>query len=710
MRFLPRTAGLAFTLSCAAWSSAFGQDAQSTSSDSASDQGVLAEVVVTAEKREASEQKTPIAMSVFSTEALEKNGVGNLADLTAIAPSVSFGRSNATSVVTIRGVSSRDTTEIGDPAVAISLDGSYFQRAIGLADSIYDLERVEVLRGPQGTLYGRNATGGAINFITAKPTKEFGGRAQLTVGNYDLISSEAALNLPLSDRVQLRGAFYTSSRDGYRDNRPARSGDDSDAKAGRLHLAVQPTDNLSALFTAEFVNLGGIGPAVYGTPLVLSGGSVVHTPQPLPSDNQWAMGTPSGFMDSTSKSLRMRVDYDLGAADITYMGSYRRLDYHALTDLDGTDEVGAYFQANEKPRTVNHELRIASDADAVLTWQAGAFYFKEENDLLTYFQDYAVANPPVNLFIFTYPDIVAESKAVFAQGGYRFSDSVQVEAGVRYTKDEKTRVGTFDYGSGVIVQNSSSESSEPTYHVGVNWQATPANLLYAKYDTGYKAGGFTDAAPYDPEKIAAIEMGSKNRFFGNTVQLNVSSFFYDYSDQQVSQFIDGRTFIRNAGKSELYGLEVEASALVTPNDRIDGYVGYLHAEFTDFQIAAGAGNQQLAGNHPLQAPRWSTNVGYQHTFELGSGAGLTARLQSHYEDTSYLSIYNYTNSRQKSYTRSDVILTYEPADAQWTIEAFARNLEDERIMTAFQENGLWGTYNYQFTAPRTYGLRIAVNW
>lgn len=713
LRFLSASTGLALTLSCAGLGQAMAQTspAGSSSTDTV-EEGVLAEVVVTAEKRASSEQKTPIAMSVFSSEQLQKNGVGNLSDLTAIAPSVSIGKGNATSVVTIRGVSSRDTTETGDPAVAISVDGFYFQRAIGLADSMFDLERVEVLRGPQGTLYGRNATGGAINFITAKPTKEFEGKASVAFGNYDLVSTEAALNLPLSDRVQMRASFFTRSHDGYRDNGPARSGDDSDAKAARLHLLMEPTDQLTALLTAEFAELGGIGPAVYGTPLVFDGaGGVVHGVRPLPDDaKRWPMSDPTGFMDSTSKSLRWKLDYDLGFADITYFGGYRRLDYHALTDLDGTDTGAFYFQANEQPRTWNHELRLSSQGDAPLTWQVGAFYFEEKNDLLTYFQNYFVADPPANLFIFEYPDIVAKSTAVFGQAGYRLTDALQVEAGVRYTEDEKHRAGSLNYGSGVLLQDASSDSSKPTYHAGVNWQLTPDNLLYAKYDTGYKAGGFTDAAPYDPETITAYEIGAKNRLLGNTVQLNVASFYYDYKDQQINQFIDGRSFIRNAGASEIYGLEVDGSALLSDADRVDGYVGYLHAEFTDFLLAVGSANMQLAGNHPPQSPGWSANLGYQHRFDLPGGSALTARVQSRYEDTSYLTVYNFPNSRQESYTRSDAIVTYEPSDAQWSIEAYGRNLENSRVFTASQENGLWGTYNYQFTDPRTYGVRVSVNW
>jgi iron complex outermembrane receptor protein len=651
-------------------------------------------------------------MTVLSSDVLQSNAVGNLQNLSSIAPSVSFSQANAATVITIRGVSSRDTTETGDPAVAVNIDGFYFQRAIGFGDSLFDLQRVEVLRGPQGTLYGRNATGGAINLVTAKPGKEFEANASVGFGNFDSITTQGALNLPLSDRVQMRVAYFTRSHDGYRDNAPARDGDDEDAKAARLHLMMEPTDSLTLLLTAELTKLGGTGPAVYGSPLVFdSSGDVVHDRPPLPvGAKSWSMGLPSGFMDATVKAFRWKLDYDLGFGDFTYLGGFRRLDYHNLIDLDGTANEAFYFQANEQPRTWNHEVRLSSKQDQRFTWQLGTFYFQETNNLLTYFQDYAAPAPPANLYIFDYPNINATSKAGFGQASFGLTDDLKFEAGVRYTRDYKRRTGSLNYGSGIALQDASADSSKTTYHAGLDWQATAANLFYAKVDTGYKAGGFTDAAPYAPESIKAYEVGSKSRLLGNTIQVNVAGFYYDYKDQQISQFIDGQTYIRNAGASQIYGLEIEGSALLTREDRLDGYIGYLHAKFTDFLLATGSSNVQLAGNRPPQSPRLSFNAGYQHRFGLPNGAGLTGRVQTHLETTSYLTVYNYPDDRQGGYTRSDAMLTYTAQDDKWSVEAYGRNLENKAVIINAQENGLWSTYNYQFAAPRTYGMQVSVNW
>lgn len=680
--------------------------------------GGLDEIFVTAEKREGTEQTTPISMTVLTPELLERNGVGNLESLTAIAPSVNFARNNTSSIITIRGVSSRDTTEVGDPAISVNIDGLYLQRSIGLNESVFDLERVEVLRGPQGTLYGRNSTGGTINFITAKPQEEFQASAAVGFGTYDLLTTEGMLNVPLSDTVQLRAAFQTRDHAGYRSNGLPLDGDDADSQAARISLAFQPTDKLTGLISAELVTLGGVGPAVYGTPFILEDADddgdvddVVHEKPALPADGDaWPLSNTSGYLDVTSTMLRWNLDYALGFADVIYLGGYRKLDYHGLIDLDGTESQQFYFQQNEKPETWNHELRLASTGDGPLEWQVGLYYFKEQNDLLTFFQTYDDPVPPVDLFTFTYPVLKTTSKAVFAQGSWAVLDNLKLTLGARYSEDDKTRVGSLDFGTGILQQNASSSDSQPTYTAGVDWQVTDDSLLYAKFSTGYKAGGFTDAAPYDPETIDAFEIGSKNRFMEDRLQLNAAAFYYDYTDQQVSQFIGTQTLIRNAGKSEIYGVELEGRALVTDADRIDFYLGYLQAEYKDFDTAPeDPDTGDLSGNTPPQSPDWSANFGYEHEFPVGDGA-LTARIQAHYEGDSNFSFFNTNSTKQDSFTRSDIILSYTPSAGNWMVDAYVRNLEDEAILTQAEEQSLYGNYIYQFADPRTAGVRFKVNW
>ena len=266
MKYGLASIGLAVWVFGASTTDVLAQAAPPATAEAPAAEETLTEITVTAEKVQSTEQRTPIAMTVLSADTLARNNVGTLADLAQIAPSVEFSQNDGSEIITIRGVSSRDTTEIGDPDVSVNIDGLYFQRAIGLGDSIFDLERVEVLRGPQGTLYGRNAVGGAINFVTAKPKNEFEASTSVVFGNYNTVQTEGMVNIPISDIVQIRASFFTRSHSGYADNAPAQDGDDADSKAARLHVAIEPFDDLKILLTGQFVHLGGVGISINGTP------------------------------------------------------------------------------------------------------------------------------------------------------------------------------------------------------------------------------------------------------------------------------------------------------------------------------------------------------------------------------------------------------------------------------------------------------------
>lgn len=688
---------------------------------SASPEDGLGDIVVTAEKRETTAQRTPISVAVIDATAISRNSIGTLSDAVKILPSVQFGRNFANSIVTIRGVSSRDTDETGDPAVAISLDGFYFQRSLGINDAVFDLERIEALKGPQGTLYGRSATGGAINFISAKPEKDFNAYVGATIGNYGTIITEGMLNVPLSDQIQIRAAFQTRYHDGFRNNAPARDGDDQDSKAARIHVAFQPTDNLSGLVTAEIVRANGVGAANYGSPLLFdANGNVIHDKPTLPSGGKrWPLGLPSGHTDTETTAFRWNLKYDLGFAELSYLGGHRKLNFNAQIDLDGLQEHAGLFGLNtyfapqsEQPTTTSHELRLSGKPGTALDWQVGALYFQEKNDVYSELSYFNSAAKPDVAFIFAYPDLGTKSKAVFGQATYHFTDQWSVEGGIRYTNDKKWRNGYADYAAFnlFIPIAQKGEWNKTTFHAGVNFQATPDNLIYAKYDTGYKPGGYTDVAPYGPENITAYEIGSKNRFFDDKLQLNLSAFYYDYTDQQVLQFVGSQTIIQNAGKSEYYGAEAEMQWLVASSTRIDADISYLHARYKTFEIAGATANLDLAGNTPPQAPDWSGNFAVQHMFDLTNGATITARAQTHLQSATHLQFYNYDSDRQAGYTRTDFTLGYQPDDKRWLVEAYVRNIEDEVILTSAQEQSLVQAYVYQFADPRTYGVRFRMNF
>lgn len=716
--------------------------AQETSDAEA--KGGLSDIVVTAEKRPSIAQRAPIALSVITAEALQRQGVGNIADLTTLTPSVGFSQNGPNTVITVRGVSSRDTNQLGDPAVSISIDGFYLQRSLGLNMALFDLERVEALRGPQGTLLGRNATGGALNVVTAKPVDHFAAGVTGEVGNYDLIATQGFVNLPLSDKVKLRASFQTRDRDGYRDNGPARDGDDEHSRAARLHLLFEPTERWDVLLTGEYAHQDGVGPVIQPVAHRYLANGQLDTSRPdIPGDGKSFDVPPGGFIRTNIYNIRWTTNYDLDFATLTYIGGYREMKFASARTLGGdynSDRRNLTFDQQEKPKSWNHELRLSSPSDTPLVWQAGLYYFRESNVTQSLFRDFRVpgefpalaaclCEPGTNLQVFRKPDLLLQSRAAFGQASYAITEQLRIEGGIRYTADKKhnldalniaTNVGNY-FNTGVVNYSDNTpvatrlSSNRTTYHAAANFQVTPRNLLYAKYDTGYKTGGFTDLQVYGPENITAWEIGSKNRFLNNTLQVNASAFLYQYKDQQVQQQITLPTGgigtgTVNAGASKLYGGDVDILFQPTPNDRIEFFGAYLHARFTDFVAVVNGVNTQLAGNRLQQAPDWVFNGAYEHTFWIGDGS-ITARAQTHYESKSYFTFTNYEADKQPGYMRSDIIITYRAPDNRWLLEGYVRNLEDKLILSnADVVSSTYRSYRYQYQAPRTFGARLTVNF
>ncbi|MBH0113809.1 TonB-dependent receptor [Novosphingobium sp. YJ-S2-02] len=666
------------------------------------------EIVVTAEKRESTAQKTPIAMTVATGDELIKNGVSDVNGLTAIAPTLGIAQNNQNTIITIRGVSSRDYTETGNPAVAVSIDNFYLQNGTALNVGFFDLERIEVLRGPQGTLYGRNSTAGAINISTAKPTDQLEGSMALEYGYKNLMIAEGMLNVPLGGGFAMRGAFSVHQRDPYRDNGSLAStggavtkgGNDDVSQAMRLHLAYDDGGALTGLITGEYTHVGGVGAVIKGIPYedVKADGTL-----DIGDDRQWELDH-QGFIDLDIKNVRANLNYDFGPVTLSYYGGYRNQRLRRDNDQDGGTAFQYGFPTDQVVETQNHELRVSTNGTGPFGMQAGLYYFWDKGDSLTNFQVHGLGGTvPFNFYEFDYLT-TAKSYAAFAQAYYEITPDLKIEAGARYTEEKKHQVGYSDIAGTYTDVDARYSGSKDTYHLGINWQATPTNLVYAKVDTGFKAGGFQNGFTYGPETITAYEAGVKNRFLGNTLQVNLSAFLYDYTNLQVQQN-DPETAISrifNAGTARIYGGELETNWQPTMADKIDFTVAYLHARYTDF-VNNGV---QYADNTLPQAPDWAISGGYSHDFYIGEGT-LTARVQSRFQSKSYFSFRNFDTEMQDSYTKTDLMLTYVPSDSSpFEVSAYVRNIEDTVILTTSEEAGYAGGYLVQFADPRTWGARV----
>lgn len=689
---------LASTMILAIWSI----PAAAQTADPTTDAG-LDEVVVTAQRTASTVQKTPLALTVIGGEELLRQGVKDASDLTNKIPNVNIANNVGTMTVNIRGVGTNADNQTAEPAVNINVDGVYLARATSAAGAFFDVERIEALRGPQGTLYGRNSTGGSLNIITNKPVHEFEGRAEIEVGNFNQLRTFGMLNVPVvEDKLAIRVAFQSEKREGYTDNAPVRNYNDADSAAARIHALFTPNDDISLLLSADYGHYGGVGSNHLTTP-------DAHNGFKIPMDTEGRRDTP---LYGASATFRWALD----AVELTYVGAYRAFHRYQLFDNDfklTASPRDAYAQHDWKNSNWSHELRLASRPGSAFRWVVGGFYYSEDND---YAYTSFNSSPTTNSTCFCIPDATAKSYAVFGQGTYPLTDALSFTAGLRYTHDRKAENGqtiiTRVAGPPVITINIADlKFNDTSGKVGFEWTVAPSNLLYVTASNGYKAGGYYDGLDnrYEPEKLTAYEFGSKNRFLDNRLQVNIAGFYYDYKNFQANYqttLPDGARIVAtgNARKARSYGLEAETTFRAWRDGRLDLNISYLNARFIDFVL-----NDDYTGFRMPRAPRWTIAGGYSHSFHFDSGAKLVAGVRSYFQSGTFLMFQQLPGSCQSSYTRTDLDLTFTSADERWTLGAYVQNLEDS-VIASNAVAGPGSIAALDLRPPRMYGLRLGARF
>ena len=684
-------------------STAFSQESNSAGN-------TIEKIEVTATKRATTEQTTAIAMSVVGNEALADSGVTEVNDLGNVAPTLNIAQNNDNTMITIRGVSSRDYSETGDPAVAVNIDNFYLQDSKALNAAMFDIQQVEVLRGPQGTLYGRNATAGAVNIITAKPEFDKELEAKLGFANYGQVNAEVAGNLPINDNWAVRAAAVYRDNDGYRDNGLSEKGDQRKETGARLHVRYESDGPFSMLLTGETVDISGTGSVVKAIPYddTNADGTLI-----LGDDKNWALNN-QGSIDIGADSLRWEFNLDFDDYRVSYIGGDMSVSFDRTNDQDGSaDAFLAFPQTNGDISTQNHELRLTSNLDSWFNFQTGVYHFTQDSSGPAYFQMHNTGEY-VNIYTFDYQN-ESSSSAVFAQAELTLSDTLKAEAGIRYTEDEKSQTGQADVGAGTFTQvDNYFKDDEITRHLGLNWEYSEDHFFYGKIDKGYKAGGFKDTSSYSSESIISYEVGSKSFFLDNTMQFNTSLFYYDYTDLQVQQTdpATGVARVYNAGAAGITGAEVEVKYRPTTADTLQVTLALLDAKYDEFcTITADScpNENDYSGNHLPQAPDVTATIKYTRDFEIDSGV-ITGIVQSRYQSDNYFSYINRATEFQEAYTKSDVILKYTPDNSSFVYSAYVRNIEDETILTMSEEAAYAGGYLVQFARPRTFGVEVSYRY
>lgn len=710
------------------------------------------EIIVTAQKRSQSLQSVPASIAVFNSDVLANAGVKSIDGLNAQVTGAVLARSGGDAQVRLRGIGPISFQPGIDAPVSFNIDGYDAPRLmtfLGLAD----IERVEILPGPQGTLYGGAASGGTVNTITRNPGKALAFSGSAEVGNFNAIHVNAGIDIPASDNLQFRLFYDRDSHDGYLSNGQL----DYKADLVRGTIAAQPASNLKMNIKFTYFHDGGNG---FGIPPAIN----AEGPKPYLYDTPpFQNFTVRPKADLDIYLLNGRLDWDLGASklgDLTlsYVGGYGEV-YNNLSNVysnprgptsvlgitNATGPANVVGSLSTKRQT--HELRLANELPGGISFLVGLWY---ENDKTTWTQklmDLGAIGSGASFTVLTLPNPqLLESYAAFTQVTYPVTPGLRVTGGLRYSHDHKEVTGGQAFNAALPV-NFNKSWDRADWKVGVEYDVAPDSLIYATAQSGYSRGGYNystldanaKSAPVAPATATAYAVGTKNRFANGLVTLNAEGFYYDYRNYQVVTTAAGATGlpVYNVPKSRIYGVEGNLILRPTSDTVLLASATWMSAKYVDFPATVAARGfpsrfVDLSGADLQGSPSWTINLNARHTFRLGGMGKITAEINNHYSSSYWLDfshglISGYGGNAagcdpatstgaaicqagvlQRSYWRSDAALTYAPEAGGWSLTAFVRNIQDKAIKDAVVATG--GTFNASLAAPRTFGVRANFNF
>ena len=653
------------------------------------------DIVVTAEKRAISIQRVPAAITAETGEALQQAGVVDQSQLSKLVPGLAIGAQGGSGVAFLRGVGQTQGSPNAQPGVAININGIYLPRESGTTP-IYDLERVEVLPGPQGTLWGRNAAGGAVNFITRRPTFDLGVEGSVEAGNYGYVHPSLTVNVPLSDTVAVRAAGEYNKRDGYLSN----GGNDRDAYSGRLSGLFVPNDRVSALIVGSFTREGGIG----SQSILYSENGVRGQFNPTGDLYQQTFST--ALLNTTRDFTLVHGEFSFDITDglnLTYIPAYIDIESDDYQQFQGVRPSRIYKTVEQ----TSHEFRLSNTTDGPFEWVLGAYFYTADHDFIN---TVGIDLPaPVGTVRF-YNEL--DSKAVFGQGIYSFNERVRLTVGGRYSVDKfdgfaRTATPPRSEAAPLIGANGDTDS-RIDWKLGIESDVGENSLLYAAFQTGYLMGGFTqDGRLFKPATLDAFTVGSKNRFFDGQLTANLEAYFYDYQDYQL-QYVQGTSFLTANSPARIYGLQLDLAYHPSLDDTLTLNASLQDATIqddTNLYLRDGV-NTSIDGYQLPNAPDYTLTAGWNHVFQLGQGNLVEASIQTYLNGGYYTVFTHDLNTHQDAYTNTDINVTYRPASDAWSFGVFARHLEDEAVIVGANKPGVRALSAPYINPPRTYGVRL----
>ena len=725
----------------------------------------IEEIIVTAQRREQNAQDVGIAISAFSGEQLRQLGIVESTALAQQTPGLVYASpigEGQNPVFAIRGVGLNDFSEHNEAPVAVYVDDVYLSNLAGLSFQLYDLERVEVLKGPQGTLFGRNTTGGVIHFVTRKPSDGLEGFAEVTAGEFEQIRFEGALGGAFSDSVRGRLAALYNDHDGYMNilSPGFEDANAADSYGVRGQLEFGSGESFKLLLSGHYDQSDTISVAYHHASIqpAADGVTVIFVPPDQPNvgcpgapgadcfgyrytgDRRSAEINEAPFLDLETWGASATAEWQLaGGLTLSSITAYEDVDKLYGEDTDAGPVPGIYVKHPNDGQQFSQELRLSND-DEQLRWTAGIYYFDRSIE--------AGSNIDVsgiglfNLLLQTDDDI--ESWAGFGQLEYALTDSVTLIGGLRYTSEERhfeqlsrdltgvipvflgvspTPVPgyvTFDFTDETVGDLTKTEDDSVTFRAEVDWRPVEDLLLYASISRGTKGAGFNSAfdgtgvfsgstveqIPFDEETLTDYESGFKSTIFGGTTNLNASVFYYDYDDYQAFTFDNITQVIRNLPAS-MYGAELDVTARPTESWYLKGGVAWLHSEVEDVAaVNLFTGEPVVRDREMAMAPELQISALARYQWDMFGGR-MSVQASGQYQSEMFFDLDNNPVTKEDGYATLDLRVAYTDAAERFEVAVWGKNVTDEYYRSyAFPVVGL-GFMDETVAAPSWFGATLS---
>lgn len=689
------------------------------------------EIIVTAQKRSETLQQVPVSIAAFGDEALKAQGATDIQSVSLLVPGMQISSGEGKVIIAIRGISTNSVIGVTEGSVASNVDGFYVSRPSALIGSLMDVERVEVLKGPQGTLYGRNATAGTINVITKKPSDQLELEASVEglmiddngTGNGYGIKGSVVANLPLSEAVRTRFSFMKVNRDGYL----------TGIYPGNVKKDLQNADEFYARAQIE-MDLGDDVTWLLGSDNYWAddrGAFILITGQSRP-DVQIA-GVPE--FEFIPKSRKIFIDKPVGnkprthaftstlewrASDLVTLRSltqYRYNRYYNFGEFDSTQAPISEYVYRSPTKLFTQEFQANLEAGR-LHGVAGVYYYKEKIKIHQFFDIFGTL-PGATLNL----DGTAKTQAfaVFGDLTYSVTDALDVTLGGRFTHEKRDGTQNADFSLGVPLATNIADLPAVSFNaftpkLVINYKPTNDLTFYASAQRGFKGGGFnigslSDNRPYEPEKIDAFEVGAKLRLFDRRLIINAAAFYYDYKNLQVEVIESTESLIRNAAKARIKGFEVDGQIRPVDNLRLDFSASVLDAKaISDDPIINPLFGvpESIKGNRLPRSSKFSASAGAAYDFVLASDARITPSFTASYRSHQYLTIFNNDLVAQDGFWWLRASLTYKSPGNKWSVALFGDNLTNEYVLNSANPAAPGYGYGRQSSVapPRTFGIRF----